>query len=92
LHIAYHHNRAVYGVGFLSKHSLGTRPSSGLSLAISRPSISASQSRSQVSQRGPTISEDDSQLEHEHDSPHITARVWWLVVYCTRVDNRKSKL
>jgi len=24
--------------------------------------------------RGPTISEVDRQLEHEHDSPHITAR------------------
>ena len=33
-------NRAVHGVGFLSKHSLGTRPLSGLGLAISRPSTS----------------------------------------------------
>ena len=30
----YHHNCAVHGIGFLSKHSLGTRPLSGLDLGL----------------------------------------------------------
>ena len=41
LHIAYHNNRAVHGIVFLSKCSLSTRPLSDLGLVISFPSYLA---------------------------------------------------
>ena len=72
----YLNNRAVRTVGFLSKRSLGTGPLSGRyrdPRPVPRPRGLVPKLASSRD-RGPTISEADRQLEHELDSPHITAR------------------